>query len=308
MSKPTVSLLDEIRAMYAKDASMTRIIDNSSAPPKIYTEADGVPLPPSNPIRILTDLPCLPFNKIVQISGKPDTGKSTTAGEVMAAAQKAGFKVIVWDAEDKLDYVRFQKEFGGDPTTIVTFKTNEIRKGGQLIKDLVTCIKDKKESHLANAKILVVWDSVGASVSRSETDRNMADERHAQPGQDAKENGMTIRHWVGLFNKYPDSISILLLNQTYAKIGFMQRGEQARGGSGIEYFSSLIINLRRVRILTKVKDKKKIKTGIITRATVSKNHLSQGKTSIYQMDFEINASGSKISDIEVSDDEADAES
>lgn len=303
MAKLKASLLDRVRAMYAKDESMTRILENTSLGPKEYTEVDGIPLPLGNPIRGMTDLPCLPFNKIAQICGKPDTGKSTTAGEVMAAAQKAGFEVIVWDAEDKLDCSRYHKEFGGDPATLHVIKTNEIRKGGQLVKDFVSILKEDNPK----AKILIVWDSVGASVSRAETDRNLADERHAQPGQDAKENGSVVKHWVGLFNKYPDSLSVLLVNQTYTKIGYMQHGDQAKGGSGIEYFSSLIINLRRIKILTKIKDKKKIKTGIITRATVSKNHLSQGKTSVYQLDFEINAAGSKISDLEVSDDEADAE-
>jgi RecA/RadA recombinase len=167
------------------------------------------------------------------------------------------------------------------------------------VKDYIAILKEDNPS----AKFLVVWDSVGASVSRSETERNLADERHGQPGQDAKENGSVVRHWVGTFNRFPDSICVLLVNQTYAKIGFMQHGDQAKGGSGIEYFSSLIVGLRRVKILTKTEKKKKVKYGIITRATVSKNHLSQGKTSVYQMDFVITAAGSQISDEEISDDE-----
>jgi RecA/RadA recombinase len=278
---------------------MTKIIDNSTGKPKEYTEADGVPLPPSNPVRCMTDLPCLPFNKVVQVAGKPDAGKSTTAGEIAAAAQKAGFEIVIWDAEQKFDAARFKKEFGGDPEKIHVIQTNEIRKGGQLVKDFICVIKEDNPK----AKIFVVWDSVGGSISRAETDRNLSDEKHAQPGTEARENSSVIRHWVGMFNKYPDSIAVLLVNQTYAKIGFMQHGDQAKGGSGIEYFSSLIIYLRRVKVLTKVSKKKKIKTGIITRATVAKNHLSQGKTSVHQMDFVITAAGSSVSDLDIPDDE-----
>jgi RecA/RadA recombinase len=297
MSKQSVA--DRVKALYAKDQSMQRILANTSGEPKILTESDGVPLPNGNPIRQMANVPCLPFNKITQVAGRPDTGKSTTAGEVMVSAQKAGFEVIVWDAEDKLDLNRYNTEFGGDSTKLHIIKTNEIRKGGQLVKDYIEILKQDDPK----AKILIVWDSVGASVSRSETERNLADERHGQPGQDAKEAGSVIRHWVGTFNKYPDSITVLLVNQTYAKIGFMQKGEQAKGGSGIEYFSSLIIGLKRIKTLTKVEKKKKIKVGIITRATVSKNHLSQGKTSIYSMDFVITAAGSQISDLEIEEDE-----
>jgi RecA/RadA recombinase len=225
------------------------------------------------------------------------------AAELMAAAQKAGFKVILWDAEDKADLNRFAAEFGGDPDSLFLIKTNEIRKGGQLIKDYIGIIKDAEPK----ARILVVWDSVGASVSRAETERNLASEKHGQPGQDAKENGSVVRHMVGMFNKYPDSIAVLLVNQTYAKIGFMQKGEQAKGGSAVEYFSSLIIGLKRIKVLTKIENKRKVKTGIITRATVTKNHLSQGKTSVYQMDFIITAAGSQISEAEVKDEEEEGE-
>jgi len=34
----------------------------------------------------------------------------------------------------------------------------------------------------------------------------------------------------------------------------------------------------------------------LTRATVAKNHLSQGTTSLHQLDFEITAAGASISD------------
>lgn len=297
MSKQSVA--DRVKALYAKDQTIQRILANTSGEPKVYTETDGVPLPEGNPIRQMSELPCLPFNKIVQIFGKPDTGKSTTAGEIMASAQKAGFEVIVLDSEDKLDLHRYNTEFGGTSPGLHIIKTNEIRKGGQLVKDYIEIIKQDNPK----AKILVAWDSVGGSVSRAETELNMADERHGQPGTAAKESGAVVRHWVGMFNKYPDSITVLLVNQSYAKIGFMQKGEQAKGGSGIEYFSSLIIGLKRIKTLTKIEKKKKIKTGIITRATVSKNHLSQGKTSVYSMDFVITAAGSQISDLEIAEDD-----
>ena len=281
---------------------MQRILSNTSGAPKVYAETDGVPLPPENPIRCMTGLPCLPYNRVAQVMGKPDCGKSTTAGEVMASAQNAGFEVVVWDAEDKLDLLRFKNEFKGDPEKLHIIKTNEIRKGGQLVKDYIEVLKQDNP----DAKILTVWDSVGASVSRAETERNLADERHGQPGQDAKEAGSVIRHWVGMFNKYPDSLCVLLVNQTYAKIGFMQHGDQAKGGTGIEYFSSLIIGLKRIKVLTRTEKKKKVKFGIITRATVTKNHISTGETSVYQHDFIITASGSKASDTEI-EDEGDSE-
>lgn len=301
MSKKVQSILDKVQGLYKKDESMKRILNHSVAGPKTFTEEDGVPLPAGNPIRNMSGLPCLPFNKVAQIHGKPDAGKSTTAAEIMASAQKSGFYVILLDSEDKTDLARYDASFGGNSSELFLIKTNEIRKGGQLIKDFVNTIKSED----IKAKILIVWDSVGGSISRGSTERNLADEKHSAPGASAKENGEVIRHLVALFNKYPDSISVLLVNQTYARIGFMQHGDQASGGTAIEYFSSLIVNLRRVKVLTKTENKKKVKYGIITRATVSKNHLSQGNTSTYQMDFVITAGGSQVSDQEIEDEEDD---
>lgn len=292
-------IVKDMQKLYAKDKKIQSIITTGDAVKTAYTDNDVVPLPKSHPLIELTGLPGIPFNKIVQVAGKPDTGKSTLAGETMASAQKAGMQVILFDSEDKFDAARFKDHFGGNPSEILLIKTNEILKGGELIRRYITAIKEQDES----AKILVVWDSVGGSQSRSHAERELDNEKHAQPGQDAKENGSLMKVLVALINKYPDSIAVYLANQTYAKIGFMQKGDATSGGTKIEYHSSLIIMLKRIKVLTKVIKGVTNKYGIITRATVSKNHLSQGKTSIHQLDFQITADGTTLIDSVGSDDE-----
>lgn len=281
-----------MQKLYQKDKKVQSIITTGDSVKIDYTESDVVPLPSDNVIRALMQLPGIPYNKIIQVSGKPDCGKSTLAGEVMACAQKAGIQVILWDSEDKFDASRFKGHFKGDPSQILMIKTNEILKGGELTRRYITAIKEQDE----HAKILFVWDSVGGSQSRSHAERQLDDEKHAQPGQDAKENGSVMKTLVALINKYPDSIAVYLANQTYAKIGFMQKGDAAAGGTKIEYHSSLIIMLKRIKVLTKTVKGVLTKYGIITRATVSKNHLSQSKTSVYQLDFAVGAEGSALVD------------
>lgn len=112
-----------------------------------------------------------------------------------------------------------------------------------------------------------------------------------------------MKMFVDLFNKYPDSISILLINQVYAKIGFMQTGDAESGGKKVEFHSSLVIRLKRIKTLTKVVKGRKVKYGITTRATVAKNHLSQSDVSLHQLDFDITANGAKISEEQGQDDE-----
>lgn len=293
MSKIDVNkIVSDIQKLYAKDKKIQSIVTTGDSVITEYTIKDVVALPSDHPITALTGLPGLPYNKIVQVAGKPDCGKSTLAGEVMAAAQKQGAQVVLFDSEQKFDAARFKDHFKGDPSNILMIKTNETLKGGELARRYITAVKEQDE----DAKILFVWDSVGGSQSRSHAERELDNEKHAQPGQDAKENGSLMKVLVGLINKYPDSIAVYLANQTYAKIGFMQHGDAAAGGTKIEYHSSLIVMLKRIKVLTKTVKGVVTKYGIVTRATVTKNHLSQGQTSVHQLDFQVTADGAKLTD------------
>lgn len=286
------AIVTEVQKQYAKDEKSKAMITTGDTIRQEYTENDGIPLKPGHPIRELAGVPCLPYNKIIQISGPPDSGKSTSSGETMASAQKTNHIVILWDSEDKFDAQRFDNSFGGDSSEILLVKTNEILQGGEKIRKLVVAAKTK----YPNAKIQIVWDSVGGSQSRGAADRELDSEKHGQPGQDAKENGAVMKMFVGLINKYPDSISILLINQVYSKIGFMQMGDAESGGKKIEFHSSLIIRLKRIKPLLKQDKGREVKYGILTRGTVTKNHLSQSETSLHKLDFKITAIGAEVSE------------
>lgn len=296
------SIVAEVQKVYNKDKKSQAMVTTGDSIRKSYTKEDGVPVPEGHPLKELVGLPCVPYNKIIQVSGNPDTGKSTFCGQLMASAQKSGHLVILLDTEDKMDAQRFEKHFGGKPKELILIKTNEILQGGEKVRKTILAAKDK----YPDAKLLFVWDSVGGSQSRSHAERELDSEKHGQPGQDAKENGQVMKMLVALINKYPDSIAVVLANQVYAKIGFMQKGDKESGGKKIEFHSSLIIQLKRIKTLVKVSKGQKIKHGIISRATVSKNHLSQSDTSIHQLDFEITASGASVSSEQSEDEDNDS--
>lgn len=304
MAKFDISaIVQDVQKLYNKDKKSQGMITTGDTVRQVYTANDGVPVPAGHPLRELVGLPCVPYNKIAQISGPPDSGKSTSSGQLMASAQKSGHLVILLDTEDKFDANRFDKHFGGSSADIMLVKTNEILQGAEKVRKLVIAAKDKYEK----AKLFVVWDSVGGSQARGAAERELDSEKHAQPGAEAKENGAVMKMFVGLINKYPNDIAIVLINQVYTKMGFMQHGDQESGGKKIEFHSSLIIRLKRIKVLTKDVKKRKTKYGIITRATVSKNHLSQSETSLHQLDFEITAAGAKVSEEQADDEETDSD-
>lgn len=181
-------IVSDMRELYKKDKRVQSIICTGDSVASEITAKDVVPLKEGHPLRQLMGLPGIPYNKIIQVVGKPDAGKSTLAGEAMAAAQRIGCQIILFDSEQKWDPNRF-KDFGGKPEDILLIKTNETLKGGELIRRYVTAVKEQD----VDSKIMVVWDSVGGSQSRSHAERELDNEKHAQPGQDAKENGSVMK-------------------------------------------------------------------------------------------------------------------
>lgn len=290
-------IVASVQKLYAKDKRSQSIVSTGDKIKSEYTKNDVVEAPEGHPFVELTGLPGLPFNKIIEVAGENDTGKSTFGDSLLAYAQQKGVQCIKLDSEDKFDVHRYKKEYGGDPESLFLIKTNETLRGGEMIRKFVTAIKDADPA----AKVLINWDSVGGSQSRSHAERELDDEKHAQPGQDAKENAQVMKMLVSLMNKYPDTIAVYLANQVYDKIGFMQKGVRSSGGKKVEFFSSLRIQLKRVKILTKTVNKTKVKYGIITKATVIKNHLSQTTVSVYEKQFTVTAAGYQSCDEELSD-------
>lgn len=247
---------------------------------------DFILCPPDHPWRVLTGLQGLPYDYIIQVAGVTDSGKSTLAGEFMSWAQKGGVYVVLWDTEGKFDSVRFSKHFGGDPKDLAIVDTTILRKGAGAMLKFVRTIMEADPS----ARILLVHDSVGGSVSRNRAERELDDEKNAQPGSEAVENSDYMRAVVATFDKYPGSIALLLINQMTDKIGPVP-GKSRSGGNKISLHCSMIVEMTRIQDLTKVTKGVKVKTGIISRAKIAKNHLSQTENSVHEMRVMVDAGG-----------------
>ena len=245
----------------------------------------------------LTRLKGLPFGKITQCAGRPDSGKSTLAGQFMSYAQKQGYFVILWDAEQKFQVKRYDEQMGGKSKSLLVVDTNSIIDGCKGVAYLVRTIKEQS----ADAKILIVFDSIGAAINSSEKNEDNED-MSRQPGAAAKEINWCMKKFSRLINQYQNrdtgehSIAIFCVNQVYAKIGFMMSGFQTKGGEGVTYSSSIILMLSRKKELTRVKSGKKIKYGIVSKAKVAKNHLFDGLDCLSETDIVVSASGIELAE------------
>jgi RecA/RadA recombinase len=249
---------------------------------------------PNSAWHVMTQVPGIPFGRICQIAGKPDSGKSTHAMQFMKLAQDQGVQVILWDPESKFSAKRFDKFFKGKSNDLLVVTNKLISEGADLVESYVRAYFDEKDAR----KLLLVWDSVGATLTKSEktdvTDAKGGSKRAShQMAQAAKENGAAVRGFVSLMEEFKDkeknqeTIAVLLINQTYANIGSV--GQKESGGQKVEYHSSIIIQMSRTGDLLKTVKGVKMKAGITARAKVRKNHLIDDELSIAEMRLDITA-------------------
>jgi len=294
------ALLEKVQASYGKDKGRAAEVSTGSSLVRPNRDDQFVCWKDS-PWESLTQIRGLPFGRICQIAGRPDSGKSTHAMQFMKNAQDQGCVVILWDAENKFSATRFDKYFGGRSDDLLLVRSKLILEGGDRVERFIHEIKNMDP----DAKILVVWDSVGGTLAKNEAvdvsedkkgkknkyEGSMADNK--QLAAAAKENGTVMRGLIRLMEKYKDqdneSISVLLINQTYSNIG--SHGQKESGGQKVEFFSSIIVQLTRKGDLNFTRDGVKRRKGIVTRAKVSKNHLFDGEDTIAELELAITAGG-----------------
>ena len=228
--------------------------------------------------------------QVVQIAGKPDSGKSTHAAQFMKLAQDQDCTVILFDSENKFSANRFDKYFGGKSDDLLVITSKMILEGAEMCVRYIKAIKEQDRAR----KILLVWDSIGGSLPKNEGDGHSMD-ASKQMAAAAKENGAALRGILREIEAWRDpktgkeTIAVLLINQSYSNIG--SPGQTEAGGNKIFYYSSIILQLTRKKDLIVTRNKIKRKIGIVSRAKVKKNHLFDGEDSISELDLAIRAGG-----------------
>lgn len=293
MAKIDVSkVVEQAQALYGKDKTSAAILGTGELLRRPTRPDEFVLAPEGHPWSALTGLLGLPYDSIIQIAGAYDSGKSTLAGEFMASAQRQGVYVILGDSEKKFDKLRFDKYFGGKSSELLVVQSTMIRKlAGGMFKYI-----DVIKASDPDAKILLVHDSVGGSISRSRAERDIDDEKSNQPGSEAVENSDYMKHTVARMDKYPGSIALLLINQMTDKIGYGQKGQSRSGGHKISFHSSIIIEMKKIKTLIKSVKGIETKVGIISQAKVDKTHLSQSENSVNKMNVMVTAKGWQTTD------------
>lgn len=204
-----------------------------------------------------------PFGYMVQIAGKTDSGKTSSAIEAMRCAQQQGVYVVYADTERKTTKSRLT-QWGVDPAKIAMVQATHLEQMYSGIIRWLDAIKNADE----DAKFLVIIDAIGTTASFREAEiENMED--NSQPGVAAKINKRGLKKLIPRLEK--DQIALVAINQMYEKMG--SHGYQNNGGQALDLYSALIFQCTRAGFLYRTVKGVRVRAGATAKWTIFKNHL-----------------------------------
>lgn len=259
--------INKIQASYKKDEKRAREFGLGSSLEAVSDNpADYVILPPELNFKDNFGIPGIPFGKFVQISGKPDAGKTTFCLLAIKAAQEQGYGVIYVETEGKTGPERLEQA-GIDPNGVLTINTNITERVFEgLNRSIDTFFDDYPEE-----KLLVIVDSYGNTTSMRDSELDLTD-KVGMVGGAAKTN----RIGIGAIRakQIDHDIAVLIVNYSYANLGSV--GETNAGGRALEFMCSLIINASRKAWYDRMVNGQKVKAGADVLWKATKNHAAIG--------------------------------
>jgi len=197
----------------------------------------------------------IPRGRIVEIFGPESSGKTTLALHVVANAQKTGGIAAFIDTEHSMD-PSYARKLGVDVANLLISQPDT---GEQALDIAETLIR-------SSAVDLVVVDSVAALVPKAELEGEMGE---SHMGLQARLMSQALRKLAGAINR--SHTAMVFTNQIREKIGIVfGNPEVTPGGRALKFYSSVRIDIRRIRAITDGE----VVRGNRTRTKVVKNKIA----------------------------------
>lgn len=217
--------LAQIRKEYGDDS--IRVGSNYNDPPRISTGSLELDIVTGGGI---------PIGRITHEYGGHFSGKSLTALNTIANAQKMGQTCAYYDIEKQFSKTWAAKHGVDVDKLLVVEKTT--------IEDVGTAM----ETLLGSVHLHVV-DSIPAAIS---IDELAAGNDEWRPGISARAWGKTLRRIQERFD--PRENTLIMINHVGTVFGKYAGGDEPKGAKFIEYLSSLSLEFRRTSWLMRAKD------------------------------------------------------
>lgn len=236
-----------LKEKYGKDS----VVRGNDAPKEIEVIPTG-----SFKLDLATGIGGIPKNRITEIFGPEQSGKSTLAMHIITECQKIDPRDVIYiDLEHALD-LNYATEIGINMDQIIYSQPSS---GEEALGIMETGLRSEKAS-------CIVLDSIPAIITEAELAGDIGD---AQIGRPAALLGKALKRM--LDDNFRKKCALVFINQLREKIGVMfGSSETTPGGRAIKYYSSMRIDLR----VTSTKAEKMNKQKNTVKATIVKNKLA----------------------------------
>jgi RecA/RadA recombinase len=281
MAKFDISgIVADVQKLYNKKDSMSNVSIGDGL--KSMTEGDFITMPEW--WRLATNTPGLPYGAMVMIAGDSDSGKSSCAITAMKAAQEQGAAVIYVETEGKTT-TQDLINWGVDPSQIMLVKSSVAEEAF----DSLFKLWDGFAKKYPDAKLLVIFDSIGNVVSKHDLEMDMTT-TNQKPGGKGKTNRQGINSLIARSRK--GNAATLVINYTYANIG--SPGKTNAGGKALNLFSSLTFQTSRKGWVEKTTKGVKTRVGALVQWNLYKNHIDKANPGPKNVTLKITSEGIEV--------------
>ena len=172
----------------------------------------------------------IPLGKIVEVFGPEASGKTTLGLHMVADANRQGYDAAYIDSEYAFNN-EYAKKIGVDPEKLWLVKPRYGEEAFDIIEKLVG----------AEAVKLIIIDSVAALVPKSEF--NTTFEGGGQGSPHARMMSHALRKLAGLLER--KQCACIFINQLRNRIGQFGTEEITTGGSALNFYASIRLDMRR---------------------------------------------------------------
>ena len=190
-----------------------------------------------NVVDILTGIGGLPQGRIVEIYGRYSVGKSNLALSTAAQVQKAGKKVVFLDFERTFS-ANWAATMGLDATdkdTFLLIKANASR----TVEDGFDLISRILSSPDAKDIGLIIWDSLGGTVSNAEADKTSAAD-FAKVASRASVLNIELPKLATRLKESGLPTTVVFVNQMRKDFSMSRKEEDTPGGFQFKHSASII--------------------------------------------------------------------
>lgn len=207
----------------------------------------------------------IPLSRVTIFHGAEGCGKTTVALHLAAECQRNGGIVLYIDKEYKLD-PDYARAIGVDVDRMIISQPGTLEDVIGVIEKVINMVRVKREESGKRVPVLVIHDSMDATLTRAELNGEIGD-AHVAPK--ARVLGPSLARIVPLLFK--EDIALLIISQMRKKIGQSYGDDSViSGGKALVHWASLVVEFTRIGIVKEGDDR----VGQKTKVYIKKNQIA----------------------------------